>query len=195
MRWFALSSAVFFAIIALVAWWFSREQHSFWTPITGALVGVSLWPWTVVVLTAVAIHTLSPRRVFELRVRTRLSALGLGVALSTLACVCTLSALTVFDVLWPQKSAWNVEHGSATEWVNSHRETLLWCVVALACALPTALAVMLFTRRARPGCCLSCGYNLSTITPAAKGLCPECGHDQFAVHRKPAALYPAHISP
>ncbi|MBL0869824.1 MAG: hypothetical protein IBJ18_04530 [Phycisphaerales bacterium] len=195
MRWFALSSVMFFGMIALAAWWFSREQHEYWTPISGAVVGVSLWPWAVVVLTATAVHAFSPRRVLDHRVRARFPAFGLGLVLSVLACICTLPALTVFDLLWPQKQAWNVEPGTAAEWINSHRSTLLWCVVAIACSLPTAVAISLFTRRVRPGCCPACGYNLSTITPAARGLCPECGHDQFALSGEPAPRSLRPISP
>lgn len=45
-----------------------------------------------------------------------------------------------------------------------------------------AVAVLIFGRRTPRGACPGCGYDLSGLTPAAGGRCPECG---LSVHTTP----------
>lgn len=47
------------------------------------------------------------------------------------------------------------------------------------CAFISCLCVLAFARRARPGHCRRCEYDLSGVTVSAAGKCPECGLDQM----------------
>ena len=47
-----------------------------------------------------------------------------------------------------------------------------WCLLTLA-AIPTAVLWHRDRRTVKPGCCLTCGYDLR----ASKKTCPECGTD------------------
>lgn len=49
-------------------------------------------------------------------------------------------------------------------------------LMGAACVLVLSLSA-----RRRADACAGCGYDLVLLTPSSKGVCPECGRDQFAV--------------
>lgn len=195
MRWFTLASALTFGLVALAAWWFSRHQHNEWSSITAAILGVSLWPWALTVLAASLVQTLRPRRIFSADLRQKFAPFVCGLVLSVAGAAAVLIAITLLDIVLPKHPNWDVQPGRLLVALHENRSTLTWIAIALTSFLFTAVLLSLFTRRVRQGCCPCCGYNLSTITPAARGLCPECGHDQFALRGETAPRSPQPISP
>ncbi|MBL8763489.1 MAG: hypothetical protein JNM07_04385 [Phycisphaerae bacterium] len=55
----------------------------------------------------------------------------------------------------------------------------------------SALVFVSLVRRARPGSCPACGFDLSGNTPACKGRCPECGLALFATQPNPGGRFAA----
>lgn len=119
-------------------------------------------------------HALRPRRLF-LAKRFPLRAIPLALASALLALLLTTAIITFLPDTLPDVLATSLPH-----------------------FLAVPLMLLSFTARARPNACPSCNYDLRALTPAAKGLCPECGRDlmpqQFRVqhaHRpKPVAQAP-----
>jgi hypothetical protein len=68
-----------------------------------------------------------------------------------------------------------IDHGPGG--AKSGKETMLYAPLWIPSALLAPLAAFLCYRwyqvRDRPGCCVTCGYNLAGLPNAP---CPECGH-------------------
>jgi len=54
-----------------------------------------------------------------------------------------------------------------------------WLLMGLG-SLGATLAVLAFARRTGAGRCVRCDYDVSGVTLASKGLCPECGQSLMA---------------
>lgn len=98
-----------------------------------------------------------PRRIFDPRAGRALTLFVLGLALGVLS----------FAV--------------ASVAIAFARNALPDAAVTAASAFVVCLVGVLTLRRARPGACARCAYDLSGATPAQGGLCPECGADVMRI--------------
>jgi hypothetical protein len=145
---FLFGSALVYASLVCVSIAFAEQRaHGLWLVLTGAMVPV-LAIWLVAELT----NAVSPRRLFEGRVRAlwrRLVAGGIAGALGACAGVVTLALLD-----------------------SELSDALLMGLTAAA----AGAMVVLPMRRRRPGRCVHCDYDLAgSMLLRGEPRCPECG--------------------
>lgn len=116
---------------------------------SGLLLELVLAPMMLAVSTGLLVHTFSPRRLFDRRVRRPLSCLLRG----------TLAGM--------------VGTGLAGAGIAFAPDSVHDIVITAAAGALGVVAVLLGAARVRPGRCIHCDYDLRATPPDAP--CPECG--------------------
>ena len=105
---------------------------------------------------AEAARFMRPVRILATRDSSALCRMAAGGMAGILGCMFTLGAVVYFS-----------------EPIASRGDS--WFTGPIAAL--TAFLVVLPWPRVRRGTCRGCAYDLAALTPACKGLCPECGTD------------------
>lgn len=154
-----------FAVVwaALLAWALLDQRDWFWAQAVG-----QQWPFVAAKLlglpvavgwfTADLLERRRPRRLFDARVRRPMAPILVGALAAVIAVVLAAGQLAVLQTGLVDTSALNANYTDAA-------------ILGVSAAVSAGLA-LLALRRARPGTCIQCGYDLSGV-PA--GRCPECG--------------------
>jgi hypothetical protein len=153
MRLFMLGATVVYGVLAGIAIVTGREDMAGQSRLMVS-VALSAWlaPTLATWLMAEAVHAISPRRPLHRRISMPIRRLALGSAAGLLGSVVGVLGMAGLD---------------RTEIPDA-------AITGLAAALATAV-VLLPTSRVRRGACLHCGYSFEGATPAAGGVCVECG--------------------
>lgn len=157
---FILGYAAAFSALYAVGFW----HAPFWIRDTGSVAWLAVMlialPTAVAWAAAETLHALSPRRLFDHRVRGWVGRIAFGATCALLGATSAAFLLPLADRFLPESA------------------------ILGGCAAACTLVPLACRARLRVGRCVPCGYDLRDITSHARGRCPECGATASAYERR-----------
>lgn len=161
MIFFLLCASAVYAVITGIALVtgaddLNREPRLMLSVLLSGWLVPTMTTWIVAEIT----HALTPRRVFDRRLFMPVRRVVLGLLSGVIGSVLGVIVMALLDNSAIPDAA----------------------LTAAAAAVATVL-VILPIDRVRKGVCVYCGYSLAGATPAAGGVCSECGQSTMAPAR------------